>query len=93
MRAVVRKSLGSVNFGLCRMRSDELIKTDPRAKVITDPSGINSQLQPATSGSATASRGQSRGRGGRGSTRGGRGRGGQSSRGGGGKLSQRMDLD
>lgn len=75
------------------MRSDELIKTDPRAKVIVDPSGINSQLQPATSRSPPAPRGQPRGRGGRGggSGRGVRGRGGQSTRG--GKLSQRMDLD
>lgn len=73
------------------MRSDNLIKTDPRAKVIVDPSGVNSQLQPATSGSTPTSRSQPRGRGGRGSSRGGRGRGGQSSRG--GKLKERMDLD
>jgi hypothetical protein len=73
------------------MRSDELIKTDPRAKVIVDPSGINSYLRPATSSSPPGSRGQPRGRGGRGSSRGARGRGGQSNRG--GKLSQRMDMD
>jgi hypothetical protein len=91
VRTIVLKSIGSINFGLRRMRSDELIKTDPRAKVIVDPSGINSQLQPATSSSTPTSGSQPRGRGGRGSSRGGRGRGWQSSRG--GKLSQRMDLD
>jgi len=73
------------------MRSDELIKTDPRAKVIVDPSGTNAQLQPATPSSAPAQRGQPRGRGGRGVGRGGRPRGGQSNRG--GKLSERMNLD
>ena len=81
----------SINLGLRRMRSDELIKTDPRAKVIVDPSGVNSQLQPATSSSTPAPRGQPRGRGGRGAGRAGRGRGGQSNRG--GKLSERMDMD
>ena len=78
-------------FALRRMRSDELIKTDPRAKVIVDPSGINAQLPPATSSSTQTLRGQARGRGGRGMSRGGRGHGGQNRRG--GKLSERMVLD
>jgi len=74
------------------MRSDELIKTDPRAKVIVDPSGINSKLQPAASSSTRGQvRGQPRGYGGRGVGRGGRGRGGQNTRG--GKLSERMVMD
>lgn len=84
--------LWSIDFRLYRMRSDELIRTDPRAKVIVDPSGVNSQLQPATPSSMPASRGQPRGRGGsRGGGRGGRARGGQNIRG--GKLSERMDMD
>jgi len=75
------------------MRSDELIRTDPRAKVIVDPSGFNSQLQPATSSATPVPRGQPRGRGGRGGSRGGRGRGGQNNSIRGGKLSERMALD
>ena len=84
------KSQLSINFNLRRMRSDELIKTDPRAKVIVDPSGVNAQLQPAPSNSTPAPRGQPRGRGGRGGGRG-RVRGGLSTRS--GKLSERMDMD
>lgn len=68
------------------MRSDELIRVDPRAKVITDPSGVNKLLEPAQS--KPASSGPRRG--GRG---GGRGRGGPGRGGAGRSLSDRMELD
>jgi hypothetical protein len=72
----------------CRMRSDQIIRSDPRAKVITDPSGSNKLLEPVQSKpTPTGPR-----RGGRG---GGRPRAGPSrGRGGGSRtLSDRMDLD
>ncbi|KAG8799089.1 hypothetical protein FRC17_007226 [Serendipita sp. 399] len=72
------------------MRSDELVLNDPRAKVITDPSGVNQLIHTAN---ASNSGGGGRGRGGehrRGGGRGrGRGRGGPPNR----SLSSRMDVD
>jgi hypothetical protein len=66
-------------YFIFRMRSDQIIRSDPRAKVITDPSGANKLLEPVQSKpTPTGPR-----RGGRG---GGRPRGAR-------MLSDRMDLD
>jgi hypothetical protein len=72
------------------MRSDQIIHSDPRAKVITDPSGTNKLLEPVQSKPTPI--GPRRGGRGGGRSRGGPGRGGG---GGGGNrtLSDRMDLD
>ena len=78
-----------------RMRSDELIARDPRAKVILDPSGVNKLLEPAASSSTPIGpRRGGGGRGNRGATPGGRrGRGGRGQGGPGRSLSDRMVLD
>ncbi|KAG8830170.1 hypothetical protein FRB91_000712 [Serendipita sp. 411] len=78
--------LGGNSSGTGGMRSDDLILNDPRAKVITDPSGINRLLQTSnTSSGGNSHRGDNR--------RGGRGRGRGRPTGPGRSLSARMDVD